>query len=96
MHRVRLERRREAGGGGSGVRRPGGRGCDGGRGRGGAGRSFGRGGGPEFCQPLPGWKQDDREDYAETEDSRGYRKGHGVTVGGRDRRRQRPRGCAAR
>ena len=56
------------------------------------GRSFGCcRGGPEFGKPLLGWQQDDREDHTETEDSRGHRKGHGVPVGGRDRRRQRPR-----
>jgi hypothetical protein len=95
VHHVRLELRRDVGDGGDGVRR-GGRGCGSargcGRGYGGRGRSFSfgcGGGGPEFGKPLPGWQQDDPEDHAEAEDSRGHREGYGVAVGGRDRRRQR-------
>ena len=74
------------------------RGCGCGCGRGCGGRSFGRseGGGPEICKPLPGWKQDDREDHTETEHARGHRKGRGVTMGGRDRGRRGPVSCAAR
>src|SRR5271167_4733203 len=65
VNRVRLERRRrEAGGGGSGVRRGDGRRRGGGFG--GARRGLGRGrGGPEFRQSVLGWQQDDREDHAE-------------------------------
>ncbi len=60
MNRVRLERRREVGGGGSSVRHGDRRRRGGGRGDTGYSLGRGRGGSPEFGKPLPGRHQDDK------------------------------------